>query len=194
MNGFNFSENGGHSGAGTFQSTTVVAVRRGGVIAMAGDGQVTFNNTVLKAKAKKVRRMYEGKVLAGFAGASSDAFTLFEMFEKKLEQYMGSLARAAYELAKEWRQDKYLRRLEAMLLVADTANIYLINGAGDIVEPDYDAIAIGSGSVMAYSSALALLENSALGAEDIARKSLEIASRICVFTNSQITVEILEKK
>jgi ATP-dependent HslUV protease subunit HslV len=138
--------------------------------------------------------MYEGKVLAGFAGASSDAFTLFEMFEKKLEQYMGSLARAAYELSKEWRQDKFLRRLEAMLLVADTANIYLINGAGDIVEPDYDAIAIGSGSVMAYSSALALLENSDLGAEDIARKSLEIASRICVFTNSQITIETLEKK
>lgn len=194
MNGFNFSADGGHSGSAIFQSTTVVAVRRGGVIAMAGDGQVTFNNTVLKAKAKKVRRMYEGKVLAGFAGASSDAFTLFEMFEKKLEQYMGSLARAACELAKEWRQDKYLRRLEAMLLVADTANIYLINGAGDIVEPDYDAIAIGSGSVMAYSSALALLENSGLGAEEIARKSLEIASRICVFTNSQITVETLEKK
>jgi len=179
-------------GGGVFHSTTVIAVRRGGIVAMAGDGQVTFNNTVLKAKAKKVRRMYEGKVLAGFAGASSDAFTLFEMFEKKLEQYMGSLSRAAYELAREWRQDKFLRRLEAMLLVADLSGVYLINGAGDIVEPDYDAIAIGSGSVMAYSSALALLENSELGAAEIAVKSLEIASRICVFTNSSVTLEVLE--
>ncbi len=175
-----------------FHATTVIAVRRNGVVAMAGDGQVTFNNTVLKANARKVRRMYERKVLAGFAGASSDAFTLFEMFEKKLEQYGGSLARAAYELAREWRQDKYLRRLEAMLLVADLSAIYLINGAGDIVEPDYDAIAIGSGAAMAYSSALALLENSSFGAAEIAEKSIEIASRICVFTNSRISVEVLK--
>lgn len=191
MNGFHYNQSSG--GGAIFHATTVIAVRRNGVVAMAGDGQVTFNNTVLKANAKKVRRMYEQKVLAGFAGAASDAFTLFEMFEKKLEQYTGSLKRAAYELAKEWRQDKYLRRLEAMLLVADLCDIYLINGAGDIVEPDYDALAIGSGAVMAYSSALALLENSGLGAPEIASKSLEIASRICVFTNSRITVETLEK-
>lgn len=190
MNGYdtNFVNN-----AGVLHSTTVIAVRRGGVTAMAGDGQVTFNNTVLKAGARKVRRMSGGRVLAGFAGASSDAFALLEMFEKKLEQYMGSLARAAYELAREWRQDKYLRRMEAMLLVADTANIYLINGAGDVVEPDYDAIAIGSGAPMAYAAALALLENGSLDAAAIASKSLEIASRICVFTNSKITVETLEK-
>ena len=177
-----------------FHATTVIVVRRGGLVAMAGDGQVTFNNTVLKSSAKKVRRMYEDRVLAGFAGAASDAFTLFDMFEKKLEQYMGAMSRAAYELAREWRQDKYLRRLEAMLLVADSEKMYLINGAGDIVEPDYDAIAIGSGSPMAYSAALAMLENTCLAADEIARKSLEIASRICVFTNSNITLETLETK
>ncbi len=176
-----------------FRGTTVIAVRRNGVTAMAGDGQVSFNNTILKATARKVRRMYEDRVLAGFAGATSDAFTLFEKFEKKLEQYMGGISRAAYELAKEWRQDKYLRRLEALLLVADSSQIFLISGTGDVIEPDYDAIAIGSGAPMAYSASLALLENTALEAPEIAKLSLGIASRICVFTNTSITVETLKK-
>ena len=188
MNGA-YSQNDGR--AIEYRGTTVIAVRRNGSTSMAGDGQVTFNNTIIKGTAKKVRRMHEGKVLAGFAGATSDAFTLFEKFEQKLEQYSGSISRAAYELAKEWRQDKYLRRLEALLLAADSEHIYLISGTGDIVEPDYDAIAIGSGAPMAYSAALAMLENSDLPASEIARKSLEIASRICIFTNSSVTQETL---
>lgn len=179
------------NGTPGYRGTTVIAVRRNGVVSMAGDGQVTFNNTIIKGTAKKVRRMHEGKVLAGFAGTTSDAFTLFEKFEQKLEQYSGNIARAAYELAKEWRQDKYLRRLEALLLAADREHIYLISGTGDIVEPDYDAIAIGSGAPMAYSAALAMLENTELPADAVARKSLEIASRICVFTNASVTQETL---
>jgi len=173
------------------RSTTVVAVRRNGKVAMGGDGQVTVNQTVIKHKARKVRRMYEGKVLAGFAGSAADGLALFEKFEQKLEEYHGNLPRAAVELAKEWRTDRVLRRLEALLIVADTEHLFVLSGNGDVVEPD-DAIAtIGSGGPYALAAARALLKYSNLNAKEMVEESLRIASEICIFTNEDITVEEL---
>jgi ATP-dependent HslUV protease subunit HslV len=173
------------------RSTTVIAVRKDGKVAMAGDGQVTVGNTVMKNNARKVRRLLDGKVLCGFAGATADAFTLFERFEVKLKEYSGDLARAAVELAKDWRTDRALRRLEALLLVADASKTLLISGTGDVIEPADDALAIGSGGPYAYAAALAYLDGSALSAKEIAEKSLGIAGSICIYTNDHITVEEL---
>ncbi|WP_304223835.1 ATP-dependent protease subunit HslV [Gracilinema caldarium] len=173
------------------RSTTVIAVRRDGKVAMAGDGQVTAGNTVMKNNARKVRRMYDGKVLCGFAGATADAFTLFERFEAKLKEYNGDLQRSAVELAKDWRMDRALRRLEAMLIVADKTRTLLISGTGDVIEPSDAALAIGSGGPYAYAAALAYLDGSTMGAREIAEKSLKIAGSICIYTNDQITVEEL---
>jgi ATP-dependent HslUV protease subunit HslV len=175
-----------------FRSTTIVAVRRGDRAAMAGDGQVTLGQTVMKGKARKVRRLGEGgRVLSGFAGASADAFTLLDRFEAKLKGHQHNLGRAAVELAKDWRTDRYLRRLEAMLVVMDATTTLLISGTGDVVEPDEGAIAIGSGGNYALASARALLKHTELSAPEIARESLRIASEICVYTNDNIIVEEL---
>jgi len=171
------------------RSTTVIAVRKDGKVAMAGDGQVTAGNTVMKNNAKKVRRIHDGSVLCGFAGATADAFTLFERFEGKLKEYSGDLTRSAVELAKDWRTDRALRRLEAMLLVADKTKILLISGTGDVIEPADDALAIGSGGSYAYAAALAYLEAGSFSARDIAEKALRIAGNICIYTNDHITVE-----
>ncbi|MDR1210984.1 MAG: ATP-dependent protease subunit HslV [Spirochaetaceae bacterium] len=172
-----------------FRSTTVIAVRRDGKVAMAGDGQVTMGETVMKNNARKVRRLLDGKVLCGFAGATADAFTLFDRFEEKLKEYSGDLARSAVELAKEWRTDRTLRRLEALLLVADREKTFLVSGTGDVIEPARDALAIGSGGNYAYAAALAYLEGSEFSASEIARRSLEIAGTICIYTNGNITLE-----
>lgn len=174
------------------RSTTVITVRRDGTVAMAGDGQVTAGNTIMKNNARKVRRMYDGTVLCGFAGATADAFTLFERFEIKLKEYNGDLQRAAVELAKDWRTDRALRRLEAMLIVADKTKTLLISGTGDVIEPSDDALAIGSGGPYAYAAALAYLDGSSLSAREIAEKSLRIAGSICIYTNDQITIEELQ--
>ena len=174
------------------RSTTILAVRRYGKVAMAGDGQVTFGETVMKPNARKVRRLLDGRVLCGFAGATADAFTLFDRFEAKLKEYSGDLARAAVELARDWRTDRALRRLEAMLLAADISKTLLISGTGDVVEPAEDALAIGSGGNFAYAAALAYLNGSELSAREIAERSLRIAGSICVYTNDQVTVEELE--
>jgi ATP-dependent HslUV protease subunit HslV len=171
------------------RSTTVIAVRKDGKVAMAGDGQVTAGNTVMKNNARKVRRTQDGKVLCGFAGATADAFTLLERFEVKLKEYSGDLARAAVELATDWRTDRALRRLEAMLLVADKNKTFLISGTGDVIEPADDALAIGSGGSYAYAAALAYLDSGTLSAAEIAEKSLRIAGNICIYTNDHITVE-----
>lgn len=179
-------------GFGKIRSTTVIAVRRNGKVAMAGDGQVTMGETVMKNNARKVRRMNDGKVLCGFAGATADAFTLFDRFEGKLKEYSGDLARAAVELARDWRTDRALRRLEALLLVADTGKTLLISGTGDVIEPAQDALAIGSGGNYAYSAALAYLDASDLSAREIAERSLKIAGQICIYTNNEITLEELE--
>ena len=173
------------------RSTTVVAVRRDGVIAMAGDGQVTMGETVLKGTARKVRKIYDDKILVGFAGATADAFTLFERFEGKVKEYSGDITRAAVELAKDWRTDRMLRRLEALLLVADRGKILEITGTGDVVEPDHGVIAIGSGGAYAQAAARAYLDASSLGAREIAERSLQIAADICIYTNSEIVVEEL---
>lgn len=176
-----------------FHATTIVAVKHKGKIAMAGDGQVTFGgNTVMKHKAKKVRKLHKGKVLAGFAGSVADAFTLFEKFEAKLEGLNGNLARAAVELSKEWRTDKILRRLEAMLIVADADNMLVLSGNGEVIEPDDGVIAIGSGGSYALAAAKALTQYSDLDAKDISTEALKIAADICVFTNNNITVESLD--
>ncbi|MDR2509071.1 MAG: ATP-dependent protease subunit HslV [Spirochaetaceae bacterium] len=175
-----------------FKSTTIIAVRRGGLVAMAGDGQVTLGETVVKNNAKKVRRLAEGKVLCGFAGATADAFTLFDRFESKLKEYSADLARAAVELAKDWRTDRTLRRLEAMLLTADKNKTLLISGTGDVIEPERDVLAIGSGGNYAYAAALAFLEGSSFSASEIAEKSLKIAGNICIYTNQNITLEELK--
>ena len=175
-----------------FRSTTILAVRRNGKVAMAGDGQVSFGDTVMKNNARKVRRLADGKVLCGFAGATADAFTLFDRFEGKLKEYSGDLARAAVELARDWRTDRALRRLEAMLLVADKEKTLLVSGTGDVVEPAEDALAIGSGGNFAYAAALAYLNGSELSAREIAGRSLKIAGSICVYTNDQIVIEELE--
>ncbi len=172
--------------------TTIVSVRRGNQVVMAGDGQVSLGNTVMKGNAKKVRRLYHDKVLAGFAGGTADAFTLFERFESKLEMHQGHLTKAAVELAKDWRTDRMLRRLEALLAVADETASLIITGNGDVIQPEMDLIAIGSGGPYAQASATALLENTELSAKDIAEKSLYIAGSICVFTNHSQTVEILD--
>ncbi len=172
------------------RGTTIVAVRREGHCAVAGDGQVTMGeSTVLKHGAKKVRRIYKEKVVVGFAGSVADAFTLSERFEAKLEQYSGSLERAAVELAQEWRSDKVMRKLEAMLIAADAKEMLLISGTGEVIKPDSGVLAIGSGGSFAYAAATALYENTQLDAREIARKAIEIASKICVYTNDHITVE-----
>jgi len=174
-----------------FRSTTIIAVRKDGKIAMAGDGQVTFGETVMKNNARKVRRMMDGKVLCGFAGSTADVFTLFDRFEAKLKEYSGDLTRAAVELAKDWRMDRNLRRLEAMILVADNSKILLVSGSGDVIEPADNAIAIGSGGNYAYAAALAYLDGSSYSAAEIAEKSLRIAGNICIYTNMEITLEEL---
>ena len=173
------------------RSTTVIAVKRNGHIAMAGDGQVTMGETVMKGNARKVRKIYDGKVIIGFAGATADAFNLFDKFEMKLQEYSGDIVRSAVELAKIWRTDKALRNLEALLLVASRDKILLISGNGDVIEPENDVLAIGSGGNYAYAAALAYMESSELSALDIAKKSLKIAGDICRYTNANITAEEL---
>ncbi len=171
------------------RSTTILAVRHKGHVAVAGDGQVSLGNTVMKHKAKKVRRLYHGKVITGFAGATADAFTLFDKLEQKLEQYNGNLMRASVELAKEWRTDKMLRKLEAMLVAVDDETSLLLTGTGDVIEPDNNVLAIGSGGPYAQAAALALVEHSELDAEEICKASMKIAADICVFTNHSTVIE-----
>ena len=172
-----------------FRSTTVLLVRRGGRVALAGDGQVTVGDTVMKSGARKVRRLYNDKILAGFAGASADAFSLLARFEGKLEQYHGNLERAAIELSKEWRTDKVLRHLEALLIVADERSSFLLSGNGDVIAPDSGALAIGSGGPYALAAARALLEHTELDARQIAEQALRIAGDICIYTNQNIVIE-----
>ncbi|AFS38926.1 ATP-dependent protease subunit HslV [Alteromonas macleodii] len=172
--------------------TTIVSVRRGNQVVMAGDGQVSLGNTVMKGNARKVRRLYHDKILAGFAGGTADAFTLFERFEAKLEAHQGHLTKAAVELAKDWRTDRALRKLEALLAVADETASFIITGNGDVVQPEQDLIAIGSGGNYAQAAATALLENTELSAKEIAEKALTIAGDICVFTNHSQTVDVLD--
>jgi len=175
-----------------FNATTIVAVKKNGRIAIAGDGQVTFGErTVIKHKASKIRRLYNGQVLAGFAGSVADAFTLFEKFEGKLEEYHGNILRSAVELAKEWRLDRMLRRMEALLIVANKEHLLIISGSGEVIEPDDDVTAIGSGSAYALAAARALIQHTSLNAKEIATESLEIAADICVYTNKNITLEEL---
>ncbi len=173
------------------RSTTILSVRRPGQVVIGGDGQVTLGDTVLKGNARKVRRLYDDKVLAGFAGGTADAFTLFERFEAKLDKHQGNLLRSAVELAKDWRADRILRRLEALLAVADTKNSLIISGTGDVIEPEDAVMAIGSGGAYATAAARAMLENTDLDSETIVRKGLQIAADICVYTNTNIDVEIL---
>jgi ATP-dependent HslUV protease subunit HslV len=170
------------------RSTTILAVRRDGQVALGGDGQVTIGQTVMKSNAQKVRTLHGGKLLAGFAGAAADAFTLFEKFEEKLERYPGNLQRAAVELAKDWRSDRVLRRLEALLAVTDRDHSFVISGTGDIIEPDDGILAIGSGGSYALAAARALVENTDLPPREVVRRALEIAAEICVYTNANITV------
>jgi ATP-dependent HslUV protease subunit HslV len=171
------------------RSTTIITVRHKGEVAVAGDGQVSLGNTVMKHEAKKVRRLYHNKVITGFAGATADAFTLFDKLEQKLEQYNGNLMRSAVELAKDWRTDKMLRRLEAMLVAVDQEHSLLLTGTGDVIEPDAGVLAIGSGGPYAQAAALALVKNSDLSAEEICREAMEIAASICVYTNNSIVIE-----
>ncbi len=173
------------------RGTTIVSVRRGNEVVIGGDGQVSLGNTVMKGNARKVRRLYHDKVIAGFAGGTADAFTLFERFEAKLELHQGHLVRSAVELAKDWRTDKMLRRLEAILAVADKEASLIITGNGDVIEPEHDLIAIGSGGPFAQSAARALLENTELSAKDITEKALNIAADVCVYTNGNLTIETL---
>ena len=175
-----------------FHGTTILCVRRDNKVAMASDGQVTMGNTVLKHNARKIRRMYNDKVLGGFAGATADAFTLFEKFEAKLETYKGNITRAAVELAKDWRTDRILRRLEALLIVADAGHTFILSGTGDVIEPETGIAAIGSGGAYAQAAARALLENSSLSAADIVGRSMEIAADICIYTNKNITLEEID--
>lgn len=175
-----------------YHGTTILSVRRGKRVAMGGDGQVTLGNIVIKASARKVRRIHQGQILAGFAGGTADAFTLFERFEAKLDKHQGNLLRAAVELAKDWRSDRALRRLDAMLSVADRENSLIITGNGDVVEPEHGIVAIGSGGAFAHSAARALVENSELDPAEVVRKSLQIASELCIYTNQNFTIEVLE--
>ena len=173
------------------RSTTILAVKKNGKIAMAGDGQVTLGNTVIKSNARKIRKIYNNTILAGFAGATADAFTLLERFEEKVKEFSGDILRASVELAKDWRTDKMLRKLEAMMIVANVEKILLLSGTGDVIEPSDNAIAIGSGGPYAYVAAMAYLECSEYSAGEIARKSLAIAGGICIYTNREILVEEL---
>ena len=175
-----------------FHGTTIVSARRGRHVALGGDGQVTLGHIAIKAGARKVRRLYQDKILAGFAGGTADAFTLFERFEAKLEKHQGNLLRSAVELAKDWRTDRMLRRLEAMLAVADHDTSLVITGTGDVLEPEFGLIAIGSGGPYAQAAARALLENTDLGPEAVVRKSLSIAGDLCIYTNQNHTIEVLE--
>ena len=175
-----------------FHGTTIISARRGARVALGGDGQVTFGNVVLKASARKVRRLYENKILAGFAGGTADAFTLFERFEAKLEKHQGNLLRSAVELAKDWRTDRMLRRLEAMLVVCDAQSSLIISGNGDVLEPEQGLVAIGSGGPYAQAAARALLENTTMPPEEIVKKALTIAGDLCIYTNQQHVIEILD--
>ncbi len=175
-----------------FRGTTILSARRGNSVALGGDGQVTLGNIVIKSGARKVRRLYHDRILAGFAGGTADAFTLFERFEAKLEKHQGNLLRSAVELAKDWRSDRILRRLEAMLAVADRESSLIITGMGDVLEPELGLIAIGSGGPYAQSAARALLENTTLVPKDIVAKSLGIAADICIYTNQQVVIETLD--
>lgn len=175
-----------------YRGTTIVSVRRGNKVVIGGDGQVSLGNTIMKGNARKVRRLYKDKVIAGFAGGTADAFTLFERFERKLEMHQGHLVRAAVELAKDWRTDKMLRRLEALLAVADSSASLIITGNGDVIEPEEGLIAIGSGGPFAQSAARALIANTKLSAKDIVQKSLNIAADICIYTNHNLTIEELD--
>ncbi len=174
-----------------FRGTTILAIRSGGRVCIGGDGQVTYGGTVLKHTAKKLRRLYQNKIVAGFAGATADAFTLFEKFEKKLEQYNGNIARAAVELAKDWRSDKVLRRLEALLIVGNQEHLFIISGNGDVIEPDDDVAAIGSGGPYALAAARALLRHGTMAPRSIVEESMKIAAEICIYTNSEISIEEL---
>ena len=174
-----------------YHGTTILSVRRGNRVAMGGDGQVTLGSIVVKASARKVRRIHHGRILAGFAGGTADAFTLFERFEAKLDKHQGHLLRSAVELAKDWRSDRALRRLEAMLSVADAENSLIITGNGDVLEPEFGIVAIGSGGAYAQAAARALLENTELDPEDVVRKALTIAGDLCVYTNHNFTIETL---
>ena len=176
----------------TYHGTTILSVRRGAVVALGGDGQVTLGNTVVKSTARKVRRLYHDKVLAGFAGATADAFTLFERFEAKLERHQGHLQRAAIELTKDWRTDRVLRRLEAMLAVADGTSSLIITGNGDVLEPEHGIVAIGSGGAFAQAAARALLQHTEMPPAEIVKRALEIAGDICIYTNQSHTIETLE--
>lgn len=174
-----------------FHATTIVAVRKNGKVALAGDGQVTLGSIKMKRQAQKIRRLGDNQILAGFAGSAADAFTLFERFEEKLQQYHGSLTRAAVELAKDWRMDKFLRRLEALLLIADKDRILVISGSGDVIEPDEDIAAIGSGGPYAQAAAQALIKHSKLNSKEIVEQAMHIAADICIYTNHELTVEEL---
>ena len=175
-----------------FKGTTILCVRKNGKVAIAGDGQVTLGNTVMKHNAKKIRKMYDDNILSGFAGATADAFTLFEKFEAKLESYSGNITRAAVELAKEWRTDKMLRRLEALLVVADKEHSFIISGTGDVLEPEDGIAAIGSGGPYAQSAAKALLDNTQMDPRKIVEEAMKITSKICIYTNEEIIVEELD--
>ncbi len=178
----------------SFRGTTIVSVRRDDKVIIGGDGQVSMGNTVMKGNARKVRRLYHDRVIAGFAGATADAFTLFEHFEGKLEKHRGNLVRAAVELAKDWRTDRALRRLEALLAIADSKASLIISGTGDVIQPENDLMAIGSGGPFAQSAAMALLENTELSAREIVEKALNIAGDICIYTNHNITIEELDSE
>ena len=175
-----------------FHGTTITCVKKDGVVAMDGDGQVTLGDSAIKHSATKVRKIFEGKVIVGFAGSTADAMTLFDKFEAKLEEFRGNLKRSAVELAKEWRTDRVLRRLEALLAVADKDSLFLISGSGDVLEPDDGIVAIGSGGAYAKSAAKALMKHSQLGAREIVEEALRVAAEICIYTNENITVEVLE--
>lgn len=175
-----------------FRGTTILSVRRGDKVVIGGDGQVTLGNTVMKGNARKVRRLYHDQVIAGFAGATADAFTLFEHFEGKLEKHRGNLTRAAVEMAKDWRTDRALRKLEALLIIADSKVTFVISGTGDVIEPEQDLIAIGSGGMYAQSAARALYENTELSAREIVEKSLNIAADVCIYTNHNLRIEELD--
>jgi len=173
------------------RSTTILCVRRNGKVVLAGDGQVTMGSEVLKGGARKLRRLFNGKIISGFAGSTADAFALFARFEGKLEQYAGNLPRSVVELAKEWRTDRMLRHLEALLLVADVQNMYIVSGTGDVIEPDSPVAAIGSGGAFAKAAATALIENTTLGAREIVERAMKIAGEICIYTNENVTFEEL---
>ena len=173
------------------RSTTILCVRRNGKVVLAGDGQVTMGSEVLKGSARKLRRLYNGKIISGFAGSTADAFALFARFEAKLEQYSGNLPRSVVELAKEWRTDRMLRHLEALLLVADTQDMYIVSGTGDVIEPDSPIAAIGSGGAFAKSAAIALFENSEMSAREIVEKAMKIAGQVCIYTNENVQFEEL---